>query len=258
MNFIDTHAHLYDEQFEQDSDAMIQRALDAGVKRMYMPNCDQTTISPMLALAERWAESCLPMMGLHPVYVNAAFEKEMNIVEDWLCKRKFYAIGEIGLDKYWDVQFLAQQKIAFEKQIDLALAHDLPIVVHSREATPDCIQIIRAKQNGSLQGIFHCFSGTIDEAQQLIDLGMKLGIGGVATFKKSTLPEVIRTIGIQHLVLETDAPYLAPVPFRGKRNESSYIPTIAATVATILNKTIEEVAEITTQNGEKIFGKSFK
>ncbi|MBS1590461.1 MAG: TatD family hydrolase, partial [Bacteroidetes bacterium] len=124
--------------------------------------------------------------------------------------------------------------------------------------TPDCIQIIRAKQNGSLQGIFHCFSGTIDEAQQLIDLGMKLGIGGVATFKKSTLPEVIRTIGIQHLVLETDAPYLAPVPFRGKRNESSYIPTIAATVATILNKTIEEVAEITTQNGEKIFGKSFK
>ena len=250
--YTDTHTHLYDEQLITD-EGQIQRAIDAGVTKMYMPNCDSTTIAGMLDLTDQWPTYCFPMMGLHPCYVKANYEDELAIVKEWLTKRNFYAIGEIGLDYHWDLTFKNEQIKAFEQQIDLALAHNLPIVIHSRESTPDCIAIVRKKQKGNLRGIFHCFSGTLEEARQIADLGLYLGIGGSATYKKSTIPEIITEIPLANIVLETDAPYLAPLPYRGKRNESSYIPLIAQKVAEIKNCTIEEVAEATTANAEKVF-----
>ena len=253
MKFIDTHTHLYDESLLQEEDTMINRALQARVRQMYMPNCDSSTIDGMLAMANKWPDHCLPMMGLHPVYVKENYKQELEIVQDWLQKRKFYAIGEIGIDKHWDVTHLEQQKEAFATQIDWALEHDLPIVIHSRAATQDCIDIVRTKQNGSLRGIFHCFGGTMEEAKQIIDLGLLLGIGGVVTFKKSSLQEIVQEVNLEHMVLETDAPYLAPVPYRGKRNESSYIPLIAEKIAELKDVPIQEVALITTRNAEKVF-----
>ena len=250
--FIDSHTHLYDEQLTADA-GNTQRAIDAGVSKMYMPNCDSTTIDGMLQMADTFPENCFPMMGLHPCYVKENYQQELATVADWLAKRKFYAVGEIGLDYYWDITFKAQQIEAFETQIVLALQYDLPIVIHSRESTQACIDIVRSKQNGKLKGIFHCFSGTLDEANQIVALGLYLGIGGVVTYKKSTLPDIIKEIPLQHIVLETDAPYLAPVPYRGKRNESSYIPVIAQKIADIKEIAVEEVADITTSNAAHIF-----
>lgn len=252
MQFTDTHTHLYDESLAADP-GQVQRAIDAGVTRMYMPNCDKGTIKGMLDLAEQWPANCLPMMGLHPCYVKDDYEEELDLVKTWLGKRKFYAVGEIGLDYYWDLTYKEQQKDAFKRQIDMALQHRLPIVIHSRESTQDCIEIVRTRQDGTLKGIFHCFSGTPDEARQITGLGFYLGIGGVVTYKKSSLPDIIREIPLASLVLETDAPYLAPVPYRGKRNESSYIPVIAQRVAEILGMPIAEVARVTSENAEKIF-----
>lgn len=251
--YIDTHTHLYDEQLMAEEDAMIQRALDAGVHKMYMPNCDSSTIEAMMHLARKFPENCLPMMGLHPTYVKDNYNEELAIVEEWLAKEKFYAVGEIGIDKYWDLTYLPQQIEVFEKQIDLALQYDLPIVIHSREATQDCIDVVQKKQNGRLKGIFHCFGGTLNEAKQIIDLGMYLGIGGVVTFKKSSLPEVLKETGLSNVVLETDAPYLAPVPYRGKRNESSYIPLIAEKLGDVFGLGKEEIGRISTENALKIF-----
>lgn len=256
MRFIDTHTHLYEEQLNADEAEMIQRAIDAGVTKMYMPNCDSTTIEGMMQIAAAKPVNCIPMMGLHPCYVKDNYADELAIVKEWLAKEKFAAVGEIGLDYYWDLTHVAQQKHAFAQQIDMALQYDIPIVIHSRESTQDCIDIVRSNQNGMLGGIFHCFSGTLEEARQIVDLGMYLGIGGVVTFKKSTLPDIIKEIGIEHIVLETDAPYLAPMPYRGKRNESSYIPLIAEKVADVLNVNIAVVAEATTRNAEKIFDKA--
>lgn len=252
MTFVDTHTHLYDEQLTADPQ-QITRAIEAGVTKMYMPNCDSTTIEGMLAMEAAYPQNCFPMMGLHPVYVKENYKEELAIVEDWLAKRKFAGVGEIGLDYYWDKTFVAQQKEAFEQQIDWALQYDLPIIIHSRESTADCIEIVRKKQNGQLRGIFHCFSGTLEEAKQIQELGFYLGIGGVVTFKKSTLPEIVREMPLETLVLETDAPYLAPVPYRGKRNESSYIPLIAMTIATIKQIGLDEISAITNKNAEKIF-----
>lgn len=251
--YIDTHTHLYDEKLIADEN-QVQRAIDAGVSMMYMPNCDSSTINGMLVLADKWPHNCLPMMGLHPCYVKENYKEELAIMADWLQKRKFYAVGEIGLDYYWDMTFKTQQVEAFEAQIDLALQYDLPIVIHSRESTADCIDIVRKKQNGSLKGIFHCFSGTLDEARQIADLGLYLGIGGVITYTKGTLPQIVDTMPLSSIVLETDAPYLAPIPYRGKRNESSYIPIIAQKIAQIKNITVEEVASVTTSNAGWIFG----
>jgi TatD DNase family protein len=250
--FIDTHTHLYDERLIADGD-QVQRAIDAGVTKMYMPNCDSGTIEGMLQVADQWPLNCMPMMGLHPCYVKENYKDELAIVADWLQKRKFFALGEIGLDYYWDTTFKQQQQEAFEFQIDLALQHNLPIVIHSRESTADCIAIVRKKQNGKLKGIFHCFSGTLDEAKQIAELGFYLGIGGVVTYKTSTLPAIIKEISLEHIVLETDAPYLAPVPYRGKCNYSSYIPVIGEKIAEVTGATLEEVARITTQNAEKVF-----
>ena len=250
--YIDTHTHLYDERLISD-EQQITRAIEAGVTRMFMPNCDSETIPGMLSLADKYPAKCFPMMGLHPTYVKENFHEELSIVKDWLSQRKFWAVGEIGLDYYWDVTFKEQQKEAFATQIDLALQYDIPIVIHSREATQDCIDLVRSKQNGKLTGVFHCFSGTTAEAQQIIDLGFYLGIGGSLTYKKNTLPDTLKEISIDHLVLETDAPYLAPVPFRGKRNESAYIPHVAVKVAEVMGLSYLDVAAITTANANKLF-----
>ena len=250
--FTDTHTHLYDEQLTID-EAQIRRAIDAGITKMYMPNCDSTTIEGMLQIADNWKANCMPMMGLHPCYVKENYKGELALVAEWLGKRKFYAVGEIGLDYYWDMTYKAQQIEAFETQIDWALQYGLPIVIHSRESTADCIDIVRKKQNGKLKGIFHCFSGTLEEAKQIVSLGLYLGIGGVVTYKKTNLPEIINEVGLTHIVLETDAPYLAPVPYRGKRNESSYIPIIAQKIAEITSTPIAEVAAITTANAANVF-----
>lgn len=252
--FTDTHAHLYDERFENDREDMVQRSLDAGVTKMYLPNCDSETIAPMMRLASQWPQHCFPMMGIHPCYIKENYQQELAVAESWLQREKFAAIGEIGLDYYWDTTFTAQQKEAFNIQMDWALQYDLPIVIHTRDSITDGISMVKAKQNGKLKGVFHCFGGSAEEARQIIDLGFFLGIGGVATFKKSPLPEILKDISLEHIVLETDAPYLAPVPYRGRRNESSYIPLIGTTIATIKNCSVEEVAATTTANAARLFG----
>jgi TatD DNase family protein len=195
------------------------------------------------------------MMGLHPCYVKENYKNELNTVAEWLDKNQFFAVGEIGLDYYWDETFVPQQKDAFNVQMDLALQHNLPIVIHTRDSMDDGISMVQKKQNGSLKGIFHCFGGTIDQAKAIIDVGFYLGIGGVATFKKSSLQETLKQIPLSHIVLETDAPYLAPVPYRGKRNESSFIPLIAQMIADIKQCSITEVEKTTTDNANKIFDK---
>lgn len=251
--FIDTHTHLYDEQFDNTRAADVQRALEAGVQKMYLPNCDSSTIEPMMDVVRQWPEHCLPMMGVHPCYIKENYKEELAIAARWLQKEKFAAIGEIGLDYYWDKTFVTQQKEAFNIQMDWALEHDLSIIIHTRDSIQDGIDMVRAKQNGKLKGIFHCFGGSLAEAQQIIDLGFYLGIGGVATFKNSTLPLVLKEIELAHIVLETDAPYLAPAPYRGKRNECAYIPLIAQKVAEIKNCSLAAVAQATTANAKAIF-----
>ncbi len=252
--YIDTHAHLYDAQFDETREEDIQRALQAGVDRIYLPNCDSATISPMMALVKQWPQNCFAMMGLHPCYVKEeSYRQELALMEQWLQQEKFAAIGEIGLDYYWDTTFVAQQKEAFSRQIDWALQLGLPIVIHTRSSLTDGIEQVRTKQNGGLKGVFHCFSGTLDEARQIVDQGFYLGIGGTLTFKKSDLPLIIEHIGLQHILLETDAPYLAPVPYRGKRNESAYIPLIADKIAEIKGCDTEEVARVTTENAMALF-----
>ncbi len=251
--FTDSHTHLYDEQFDQDRAQIVQRAIDAGVTKMYLPNCDSETIAPMMRMAAQWPENCFPMMGVHPCYNKENYRQELATAEAWLGKEKFSAIGEIGLDYYWDKTFIEEQKEAFNLQMDWALSLQLPIVIHTRDSIEDGIAMVKARQNGKLSGIFHCFGGSAEEAKQIIDLGFYLGIGGVATFKKNILDDVLKDISLEHIVLETDSPYLAPVPFRGKRNESSYIPLIGTKIAAIKNCSVEEVAAITTKNAERIF-----
>jgi TatD DNase family protein len=251
----DTHTHLYAGPFDEDRQAMIQRAVEAGVSRMFMPNIDSESIPGMFALAKAFPQNCFPMMGLHPCSVNEEFQKELKVVEHWLSQRTFYAVGEIGIDLYWDKTFAEQQAYAFEFQIRLAKKHALPIVIHTRNAFEEAYEIVKRNHDNSLKGIFHCFSGTAEEAEKIVALGtFKLGIGGVLTFKNSGLDKAITDIGLEHLVLETDAPYLAPVPYRGKRNESAYLTLVAEKIAHLKNTSIEEVARITTENSRQIFG----
>jgi TatD DNase family protein len=252
MTFTDTHTHLYDERLIADAD-QINRAIAAGVTRMYMPNCNSDTIEPMLYLADKWPDNCMAMMGLHPCYVKEDFETELALVAEWLAKRKFYAVGEIGLDYHWDLTFKSQQIAAFEAQIGLAHKYGLPIVIHSRESTGDCIEVVRKLHKGTLKGIFHCFGGSAEEAAAIVELGFHLGIGGVVTYKNSNLTEVLKHVPLSSVVLETDAPYLSPVPFRGKRNESAYIPYIAEKVAGAKGISIEEVASVTNANAASLF-----
>jgi TatD DNase family protein len=251
--YIDTHTHLYDEKFDTDRDQIVQQAIDQGITKMYLPNCDSTTIEGMLALEKSHPENCFAMMGLHPCYVNEHVQKELDIVRQWLDQRPFCAIGEIGLDYYWDKTFVAQQQAAFRTQIEWALEFNRPIVIHTREATLDTISIVKEYVPRGISGVFHCFSGSYETAQQIIDMGFYLGIGGVLTYPKAGLQEVVQRIDLKHLVLETDAPYLTPVPFRGKRNESAYIQHIAEKLATLKGISVAEVAEITTKNATQLF-----
>lgn len=255
MIFADTHAHLYVEQFDADRDAVMERSLETGVKNIYLPNIDHSTIDAMLELHGKYPDNTFPMMGLHPGSVKKDFEKELYIVEDWLNKasEKFVAVGEIGTDLYWDDTFWEQQKEAFTIQTEWAKKFDLPIVIHSRDSFTETIELLEPLKNEKLRGIFHCFTGTVEEANQAIEMGFYLGIGGVATFKKGGLDKVLPEVDLKHLVLETDSPYLTPTPHRGKRNETSYIPIIAQKLADIKEISLEEVAEKTTQNALDIF-----
>lgn len=253
MNFTDTHTHLYDEASIELQDEHIQRAIAAGVNKMYMPNCDSQTIAGMMGIAHRFPENCFAMMGLHPCYVKENYKEELAVVEAQLAAHKFSAIGEVGLDFYWDRNYDKEQKIAFEQQIDWAIDYKLPVIIHSRSSTKECIDIIKRKQKGSLVSLFHCYSGTVQEAQEIVGLGGYLGIGGVITYKKTNLPEILLSVPIEHIVLETDAPYLAPVPYRGKKNESTYIPIIAEKVAEVYQISLESVAEKTRATAQKIF-----
>ena len=252
--FIDTHCHLYSEEFSEDIDAVIQAASNEHVSKFYLPGIDSSAIDEMLKLEEKFPGKCIAMMGLHPCYVKENYLQELEIVSDWLAKRKFAAVGEIGLDFYWDKTFTDQQYEAFRYQIELSLQHDLPIVIHTRNAMQETINVVKEFSQKNVRGIFHCFSGNYENAKEIIDMGFYLGIGGVVTYKNSGLAEVLQQIDLKHIVLETDAPYLTPVPFRGKRNESSYIKYVAEKLATIKNTSVEEIAAITTSNAEKIFG----
>ena len=232
----------------------MQRSEQEGVQKFYLPAIDSNSIDEMLALEDRFPEKCIAMMGLHHCYVKENYQDELTIVSNWLAKRKFAAIGEIGLDYYWDKTFEVQQQEVFRTQIELSIQYSLPIVIHTRNAMQDTINTVKEYTGKGVHGIFHCFGGSYETAQEIIRAGFYLGIGGVLTYKKASLAEVLEKIDLEHLVLETDAPYLTPVPFRGKRNESSYLKYIVAKLAAVKNVSIEEVAAITTANAQKIFG----
>ncbi len=253
MTLIDTHTHLYLSDFKEDIESIIKRAEDAGINKFYLPAINRSTHHEMIALEEKYPAKCFAMMGLHPCSVKENYKEELSIIEDWLSRRKFAAIGEIGLDFYWDKTFSDQQYEAFTHQINLALQYDLPIVIHTRNAMQETINVVKEFAPKGLKGIFHCFSGSYESAKEIIKAGFYLGIGGVVTYKNAGLAEVLEKIELDHLVLETDSPYLTPVPFRGKRNESSYIKYVVARLAEIKNTTADEIAAITTANANKIF-----
>jgi TatD DNase family protein len=254
MNLTDSHCHLYAEEFNSDIDAVITRAAAEGVNKFYLPAIDSSTHAQMILLEEQYPGQCFAMMGLHPCSVKENYEYELQVAEEWLAKKKFAAVGEIGLDFYWDKTFIPQQYAAFRKQIEWSLQYELPIVIHTRNAMKESIDVVREFSSKGVRGIFHCFGGDLDDAKAITGMGFYLGIGGVVTYKNSGLAELIGQIGLEHLVLETDAPYLTPVPFRGKRNESSYLKYVVEKLASIKNVSVEEVAAATTANAQKIFG----
>ncbi len=253
MTFTDTHTHLYLDAFDEDRHEVVRKAIEQDVKYMLMPNIDSSSAEAMIRLWDAFPDNCFPMMGLHPTSVTENFEEELELVAEWHDQENFVAVGEIGIDLYWDQTFQKQQEKAFRYQIDLALKRDLPIVIHSRESFEEIHKILEDYRGTALKGVFHCFSGTADEAEQAIDLGFYLGIGGVVTFKNSGLDQVVANIDMKHLLLETDSPFLAPVPFRGKRNESAYINLVANKISQVKNVSREEVADITTQNAIDLF-----
>jgi TatD DNase family protein len=256
MMYVDTHIHLYDEQFDADRDTLIAKAMHNGIRRFYMPNVDATTIDPMMRVAEQYPEQCKPMMGLHPCSVGPDVTEILALYRRHLEERRFAAVGEIGIDLHWDKTHIKEQELAFRIQVDWALEFDYPIVIHSRKSLNEIIAILKTFPKKP-RGIFHCFSGSIEEAKSILALGeFKLGIGGVATYKNSGLLPVIQETGLDHLVLETDAPYLAPVPFRGKRNEPSHMMEVVRTLSLAFDLPADEIGRITTRNAEAVFGGS--
>lgn len=252
---IDTHTHLYSEQFDEDRKEMIKRALEVGIERFYLPAIDASHHEKMLALEAEYPEYMYAMMGLHPCDVCAEdYHHELAIVKKYLDERTFCAIGEIGIDLYWDKSTFGIQKEAFEQQIDWAIEKDIPIVIHSRESTEETLAILNAKKHPRLRGIFHCFSGNKEQAERVVELNFLLGIGGVVTFKNGKIDQFIAQIPLEHIVLETDAPYLAPVPHRGKRNESAFIKLVAEKLATLYQKPLEEIIAQTSANAKRVFG----
>ncbi len=254
MILTDTHAHLYSEQFDEDRNEMIQRALNAGVSRFFVPAIDSTYLNSMLALEKAFPKNTFLMMGLHPTHVKENVAEELAFVKEWLDKRDFFAVGEIGIDLYWDTTFLKQQQYAFKQQIEWAKEKNLPIVIHCRDAFNEIFEVLEEVKDDKLFGIFHCFTGNLEQAKKAISYNMKLGIGGVVTFKNGKIDQFLNEIPLEHIVLETDAPYLAPTPFRGKRNESSYITKVLDKLVAIYKLSPQEIAEITTQNSKNVFG----
>lgn len=253
MRLIDTHAHLYSKKFDADRAEMMERAMESGVGQFFLPNIDRTSVEGMLQMEEDYPGQCFAMMGTHPCSIKEDYKDELAAVEKWLSERPFCAIGEIGIDLYWDKTHLRQQQDAFRQQIKWAKSLNIPIVIHSRDATAEVLEILEEQKDERLHGIFHCFTGTSEEAQRIINLDFYLGIGGVVTFKNGGLDKVVKEVSLDHLVLETDAPYLAPVPKRGKRNESAYVRLVAEKIAAVQQVPFSEVAQRTTANAESIF-----
>ena len=254
MILTDTHTHLYSSQFQDDRNEMIQRAIDAGVSRFFIPAIDATYTQKMYDLETQFPENIFLMIGLHPTYVKENYLEELAHVEAQLAKRKFYAVGEIGMDLFWDKTFLKEQQYAFQHQIQLAKKNKLGINIHCRDAFDETFEVLETEKADDLFGIFHCFTGDLTQAERAISLGLKLGIGGVATFKNGKIDQFLNEIDLKHIVLETDSPYLAPAPHRGKRNESSYTLLVAYKLAEIYKLPVEEIARITTENSKAIFG----
>lgn len=254
MILTDTHTHLYYETDPAKLEELMQRCLDNKITRLFLPNVDSLSVSQVFSMVERYPQTCFPMLGLHPCEVKENFSEELAIIHQEIEQRKIYAIGEIGIDLYWDKATLPYQQEAFRIQIAWAKELDLPIVVHCREAFDEIFEILTELKDEKLRGIFHCFTGNAEQAAKVISLGFYLGIGGVLTYKNSGLDKALAHIGLEHMVLETDSPYLSPVPFRGKPNESSYLIYVAQKLADLKQVSIEEVAQISTENSEVVFG----
>jgi TatD DNase family protein len=253
MQLTDTHAHLYLPQFDNDRDETVRRALDNGVTRILLPNIDSLSVEPMLNLSAIYPGICFPMIGLHPTSVKEDYRKQLDIMKGWLEKERFYAIGEVGIDLYWDKSRLREQEEAFSYQIELSAEHDLPLVIHCRESFNETVTILEKYRDRQLKGVFHAFSGTPEQAEKVINMGFLLGIGGVVTFKNGGIDKILEKTGPSLLLTETDSPYLAPAPFRGKRNEPALIRYTAEKIAGICHLPLSEIAAITTKNAENLF-----
>ena len=254
MVLTDTHTHLYYETDEAKRTALVQRCYDNSITRLFLPNVDAASVPKVFELTAAYPDTCFPMLGLHPCSVKADWEDELSIIRNANGENKIYAIGEIGIDLYWDKTFLEEQVLAFKQQIAWAKSLKLPIVIHCRDAFDETYEVLKQAQGDDLRGIFHCFGGTLEQAEKIIDLGFYLGIGGIVTYKNAGLDKILPQIDLKHIVLETDSPYLTPVPYRGKPNESSYLIYVAQKVAELYQKPIEAVADITTENSKRIFG----
>ncbi len=252
VQLIDTHAHIYLEQFDVDRIEMLERAKEKHISGIYMPNIDLNSLLTLKKLAEQ-SEICFPMLGLHPCSVTAGYKQVLKEMYTYMADEKYVGIGETGIDLYWDKTYYKEQCDSFQTQIDWAKEMSLPVIIHSRESLDQTIGMISSNQNGNLRGIFHCFNGSWEQAQRIMDLGFLMGMGGVITFKNSGMTEVVKKIPLKYLVLETDAPYLTPTPFRGKRNEPAYVKLVAEKLADIKETTIEEIALVTTMNAHKLF-----
>jgi len=253
MKFIDTHTHLYLDNFDVDRNEIIQNAIGNNVDKMLLPAIDSSTFSAMKKLADEYPDNCYPMIGLHPTSVKDNYENEMALVESELKKGGYIAVGEIGIDLYWDKTHIEEQKDAFRRQLKLAKKYNLPVAIHTRDSFNEIYPIIKDESTEDLRGVFHCFTGSVEESKKIIDLGFMMGIGGIITFKNSGLDKVVQTIPIEYLLLETDSPFLTPSPFRGKRNQSAYLTFIAAKLAEVKSINVEEVADITTKNAKILF-----
>lgn len=253
MILIDTHTHLYLNAFDDDREAMVERAIASGIKYMFMPNIDSSSIAGMHSLSDRFPEHCFPMMGLHPTSVKENFKEELKVVEKMLKENTYYGVGETGIDLYWDKSYYREQVEAFNRQIDLAMEYDLPLIIHARESFTEIFRVLENRDIKGLRGVFHCFTGNKEEAERAIGLGFLLGIGGVLTYKKSGLDILMEELGLDHIILETDAPFLPPVPHRGKRNESAYVLHVADKLAEILGIPVADVARVTTNNACELF-----
>lgn len=251
---IDTHAHIYASEFDNDRDEVIQRALSQGVEKILLPNIDLDSIKPMLATEALYPDICRSMMGLHPCYVNSDVKKSLSTIYSWFEKHNFIAVGEIGIDLYWDKTYKTEQEYAFTTQLNWAKEMAMPVVIHTRDSIDETLHLLQREQNGTLSGVFHCFGGSIEQAKAINELGFHLGLGGVSTFKNGGMDKVIPSLNLDYIILETDCPYLAPVPHRGKRNEPSYAALIAQRIAELRGLDINEVDKMTTENAERLFG----